>query len=161
MPGEPVLIVGAGRLRHGDDAVGIFVARQAARRLAGLACAQVDLSGWDTLDALNDRRLLIVVDAAEPRADFPPGQWLRIDYAASPDALEACRLRDTHTAGVDAMLRLAGALGRLPPVVWIFAVAGERFAPEERFSPAVRQSAMGLAAQIEADVRAWAATGLA
>ena len=157
MPSEPVLIVGAGRVRHGDDAVGILVARRAARRLAGLASVLVDLGGWDTLDTLDGRRLLIIVDAAETRAQLPVGRWIRIDFTASPGALTDCPLRDTHTAGVDAMLRLARALDRLPPIVWIYAIAGERFAPEERVSPAVRKAALEVAAQIEADVRAWAA----
>ncbi len=156
--GEPVLIVGAGRVRHGDDAVGILVARLAARRLAGLAFALVDLGGWDTLDALDDRKLLIIVDAAESRADFPPGSWLRIDASASSEALAACNLRDTHTAGVYSMLQLARTLGRLPPVVSIYAIAGQRFQPEQRMSPPVRQAASQVAARIEADVRAWAAS---
>jgi len=151
-----VLIVGAGRVRHGDDAVGIVVARWAARRLAGLAAAVVDVGGWDSFGAMEGRRLLVIVDAAEASEGLPAGGWMRIDPAASPGAVMVCRLRDTHTAGVDAMLRLARAMGKLPPDVWIYAIGGEGFAPEARISQPVRRAAIEVAGRIEADVRAWA-----
>jgi hydrogenase maturation protease len=160
MSGEPVLIVGVGRMRHGDDAVGILTARLAVRRLRGLAAGLCDLGGWNMLNALEGRRLAIIVDAARADARLPAGRWTRIRYTASPKALAGCRLRDTHTAGVEPMLRLAGSLGRLPPAVWIYAIAGERFVPEERLSPPVRASVLQVGAQIEADVRAWAASAL-
>jgi hydrogenase maturation protease len=153
---EPVLIVGAGRVRHGDDAVGILVARLAKRRLAGHAALLLDLGGWATLDSLEGRRMLIVVDAAMAQDGFRAGEWRRIDFLATPEALEECGVRDTHTAGVASMLEIARTLGKLPEEVWIYAIAGERFAPEERMSAAVRGVAMKVAAQIDADVRDWA-----
>ncbi len=158
MASEPILIVGAGRVRHGDDAVGILAARLAARRLSGLACCLLEQSGWDTLDALQDRRLLVIVDAAEPTEQLPAGHWSRLDFSASPDALAGCPLRDTHTAGVGSMLRLARALGRLPAEVWIYAIAGERFAPETPLSVPARAAALQVVARIDSDIRAWAAT---
>ena len=98
------------------------------------------------------------MDAAESQADFPPGAWLHIDASLSADALADCSLRDTHTVGVYSMLQLARTLGRLPPVVSIYAIAGQLFEPEQRMSPPVRLAASQVAARIEADVRAWAAS---
>lgn len=156
---EPVLIVGAGRVRHGDDAVGILVARLAKRRLAGHAALLLDLGGWETLYSLEGRRVLIVVDAALAQEGFAAGEWTRIDYFASPERLETAGLRDTHTAGVESMLEIARTLGKLPEQVWIYAIAGTRFAPEERMSAALRGVAVKVARAIEADVRGWMASG--
>ena len=129
------------------------MARLAKRRLTGHAALLADLGGWDTLDSLEGRRVLIVVDAAMAGAGFEPGAWRRIDYLATPERLEACGLRDTHTAGVGAMLEIARTLGKLPEHVWIYAIAGERFGPEEAMSAKVRGVVMRVAREIEEDVR--------
>jgi len=152
----PVLIVGAGRRRHGDDAAGLLAARLAGRRLRGMADVLLDLDGWAALEALDGRKLLIVVDAAEARGGLPPGGWRRMDFRAAPEALADCGLRDTHTAGVEAVLKLADALGRLPPSVWVYAIAGDAFRPEERISPAARPTILTVAERIAADARRWA-----
>lgn len=152
----PVLMVGAGRVRHGDDAVGLLVARLVARRLAGHVALLLDLGGWSLLDSLDGRRGLIVVDAALADAESPVGSWRRIDFRASPNAIEACGLRDTHTANVADMLRMAQTLGKLPEWVWVYAIAGERFSPEVRMSAAVRGAVSEVVRAIEDAVRACA-----
>ena len=78
-----ILVVGVGRLKLGDDAAGIIVADRLKQSLKGTANVVVDASGgWETLDTINDKELLVLIDAAEANTRFPVGQWCKFDYAS-------------------------------------------------------------------------------
>jgi hydrogenase maturation protease len=148
------LVVGVGRPRFGDDALGLEVAQKLQEPLAGVARVVLDSStGWEALDALGGEDLLILIDAAESSPRLPPGASCRLDYPDSADAIADYKPRSTHTLSIDSMLQMAATLGRLPKDVWIYFVAGARFHPETDLSPAVAAAAEQLAQQIEADVR--------
>ena len=150
----PVLIVGVGRPGFGDDALGLVVADRLTEPLADVARVAVDTStGWQTLDLIKDKRLLVLIDAAEHNERLQAGRWLRLDYPGASGAIADYKLRDTHTLSIDSMLRMGRTLGRLPADVWIYVVAGRRFQPESELSASVAAVIDPLAAQIEADVR--------
>ena len=160
-PLHPVLIAGFGSRHHGDDALGLAVARSAGRRLEQVADVVLDRKGQVTLNAVENRQLLIIVDAAVASEEFPAGSWLRMNLDPSlsglADEAAECEAPEAATEiGVDAMLQRAKSLGRLPPVIWIYAMAGEFFT-EEHLSPSVRGEAARLVRRIEHDVRAWMA----
>ncbi len=148
------LVVGVGRPRFGDDALGLEVAKKLQEPLAELARVVLDPStGWEALDAIGDEDLLILIDAAESSPRLPPGASCRLDYPESADAIADYKPRGTHTLSIDSMLQMAAALGRLPNKVWIYLVAGARFHPETDLSPPVAAAAEHLARRIEADLR--------
>ena len=72
------LVVGVGRPRLGDDALGLEVAQRLKERLAGTVRVVLDPStGWEALAALGDEPLLILIDAAESSPRLPPGESCR------------------------------------------------------------------------------------
>ena len=149
------LVVGVGRPRFGDDALGLEVAQKLKEPLADVARVVLDAStGWEALDALGDEQLLILIDAAESSARLPPGASCRLDYPDSAGAIAEYKPRSTHTLSIDSMLEMAAILGRLPKQVRIYLVAGARFHPETDLSPPVAAAAAELVQKIEADLRA-------
>lgn len=150
-----ILIVGLGRPRHGDDAIGLNIVADLDSRLRGVARCVADPSGWGLLDAIDGVDLLILVDAAQAHEALPAGSWRRIDYHREPSLLADSGLRGTHSADLASILEMARALGTLPENVWIYAVAGDRFEPESEPSEAV----MSAAEAVREDI--WNLTGLA
>jgi hydrogenase maturation protease len=153
-----ILVIGIGRPQCGDDAAGLLAVTRLRER-AGCAARVVCAAGtaWDLLDALEDEDLLIIVDAAEPHEQCPPGRWLRFFYPADADFLVTCRFAGTHVEGLADVLALAGALGRLPPETWIYALAGLQFVPETDLSTPVVAVLPLLIEALEADTRRWQA----
>lgn len=153
---EGVLIVAIGRPALGDDAVGILVGGKVRDRIGALARVLLDTgSGWEALEAVDQQGLLILIDAAEETGSLPAGCWCRIKFPEHAEAIACCKLRDTHTLGIASMLKMGEKLGRLPPEVWIYAIAGERFAPETDPSPSVGGIIDRVADRIASDVRSW------
>jgi hydrogenase maturation protease len=153
---DRVLIVAVGRSKFGDDAIGLVIAGKLQRLLGDVARVVIDKGGgWETLEVIDEESLLILIDAAEENVRLPAGSWCRIKFPEHADAIECCRLRDTHTMSVGAMLEMGGTLGRLPRDVWIYAVAGERFAPETDLSPRVSRIVDQVAERVTRDVRSW------
>ncbi len=150
-----VAILGIGRPHHGDDALGPAAAELLAARLAGTARVIPGGTGWGALCAAGGERLLVILDAAEAGECLRPGDWRRLIYPRDEAGLDASGLRDTHTARAAQALALATALGGLPPNVWIYALAGERFLPETELSPSVGAALDAFVARVEADIREW------
>ncbi len=149
-----ILIVGVGREAFGDDAAGLV----AARRLEGVFDERVSVvadgnGGWSLLDSMEGYDLVVVIDAAESSDALPAGTWARLRYPAQAEALGKLRVRDSHTLGLEAVLRLAEAIGTDPAEFWVYALAGERFGPETPMSPAVESAVGRLTSRIAADVR--------
>ena len=150
------LVVGVGRTRLGDDAVGIEVADRLRKSLAGLARVIVDAStGWEALNAIEDERLLVLIDAAQENEQLPVGSWRRFEFPNDQETIVKYSLRDTHTMSVDSMLRMGRALDWLPSRVWIYVIAGRCFQPETDLSPSIAAIIEPVAAQIETDIRSW------
>ncbi|UCD30182.1 MAG: hydrogenase maturation protease, partial [Planctomycetota bacterium] len=112
-------------------------------------------TGWETLNAIKNEGLLILIDAAEENELFPAGQWCRLDYPHTNEVIINYKLRDTHSMSIDSMLRMGHALGWLPPEVWIYVIAGKCFQPEAGISPSVAKAINQIAGQIESDIRIW------
>lgn len=112
-----VLIAGFGNVLRGDDGFGIEVIRRLEH--AGIAGADVELmevgtGGLRLAQQLMDRYTrLIVVDAM--RRAGPPGTV----YVQAVDAVEAVAGIDMHLAVPSQALAAAGALGALPPEIFL------------------------------------------
>jgi hydrogenase maturation protease len=144
MPGRALIVALGNRLR-GDDAAGLL-ALEALRACCG---PEVELaSGEDGLLSLAERaapELLVVLDAAGPAGPPPERGWLRLAWPADAPRLVQQQPRNTHTLELDALLGLLAALGRLPPTVLVYAIAGEHFelgaAPRPAVCAAARSAA--------------------
>lgn len=123
---RPVRIVGVGS-PHGDDGVAWEVVRslRSMRSFADGIELHLIEGGQRFLDVLDGRGTLILVDAID--ADTEPGTIHRFEW---PDArLEALRPGSTHDMKPAEALRLAEALGLLPPRVVIFGIELESLSP--------------------------------
>jgi hydrogenase maturation protease len=115
-----VLIAGVGNVLRGDDGFGVEVLRRLEPEagphagvtyfesgIGGVALVQQLLDGYDAL---------IILDALDRGA--APGTV----YVLEPDARALAGSRepvDPHQAGPDGVIRMATALGVLPPQVWV------------------------------------------
>jgi hydrogenase maturation protease len=142
-----MLIIGVGNEWAGDDAAGVEV----ARRLAADAPADMRVVRHDggdlsmLLDEWGDADAAVVVDAA--RSGAPAGAVHRFDAACAP--LPAHLLRtSTHAFGVAETIELARALGRLPPVLDVYAIEGAVFEAGAPLSPVVERAVERVVAEL-------------
>jgi hydrogenase maturation protease len=145
----PVRVVGVGS-PNGDDAVGwevIRCLRLIRPRLPGVEFFEVG-GGQCLLDLLDGQGTLILIDGLA--GDGPPGTIRRFTW---PDScLDAMVPGSTHALGPAEALRLAAALGLLPPYVVIFCVEIAGFHPEVGVSAIVATAVPEMAQRIEKEL---------
>jgi hydrogenase maturation protease len=141
-PPRPVLVLGVGNLLLGDEGVGIH----AVKAMAGMCLPDgVELldggtAGADLLDAISNRRQLIVVDALD--ADVEPGTVLRMgldDLMAGPSGAISL-----HEFGIAETLMMARQLGCGPCQVAFIAIRPQDTRPGMELSPQMRHWMPGL-----------------
>ncbi len=153
---QRVLIIGAGNLVCGDDALGPEAAARLADVLGDSVRAETnDRVLWNVVDGTDRPELLVLVDAAAASEALPAGQWCRIKYPADAHRLDEQGFRDTHSLNLRSTLELAKGLGTLPENVWIYGMAGATFACGSPLSTLVQQRLPALVSRIETDVRSW------
>jgi hydrogenase maturation protease len=109
-------VVGLGS-PHGSDAVGWLVIER-LRRQAGLRADLVTATPDRLTDLARDCRRLVVVDAC--RGELATGEILRLEW---PDPrIDQWPALSTHGFGAGEALRLAEALGWLPPRIVLLVV---------------------------------------
>jgi hydrogenase maturation protease len=141
-----ILVAGVGNVFLGDDAFGVEVARELARRPqpAGVRVADFGIRGLDLTYALLDGyEAAVIVDAA-PRGGTPG--TLYVLEVEAPEAGEASA--EGHNLDPARVLRLAAALGS--PVRKLFVVGCEPGPPP----PEVEEMVAGLSDPVRAAVGA-------
>lgn len=142
-----VQVIGLGT-PSGDDRVGWKVV--AHLREAPPAGVRLDVTS-DPLavaDVPTGCGLLVVIDAG--RGAGPPGSVHRFEW---PDPrLTAAASVSSHGVGLAAALELAATLGKLPPLVLVYAVEGASAAPGAGLSPAVAAAVPEAAARVRAEI---------
>ena len=135
-----MMVIGVGNPWRGDDGAGL----ELARRVGGLR-HEGDCSGL--VEAWRDADEVAVVDAAAPAGE--PGSIHRFDALSGP--LPAATMRSsTHAFGVADAIELGRALGRLPPVLRVYAIEGEGFSIGSGLSPGVERAVSALARELGA-----------
>ncbi len=116
----PVLILGVGNILMRDEGVGVRVIEAMGERPIppGVELFDGATAGIDLLDALADRRKVIVIDAMDGHCE--PGTVLRLcpeDLTPSPGQSVSL-----HEVGFLETLTIAGRLGAAPEEVVIYGV---------------------------------------
>ena len=132
------MVIGLGNESRGDDGVGPAV----IRRLRRLAPAEVSLhaapgDALELMDLWEGAEAVVLVDAVA--SGLPPGSVVRLAAGEVP-ARRGSAAVSTHGLRVGQVLRLADALGRLPPRLVLLGVEGARFHHGRGLSPPVAQA---------------------
>ncbi len=139
-------VLGLGNARRGDDAIGLAVARELARRGVAVAEAREPFAVLDWLERPCRERASIVVDAMASGA--PPGTLRWFDASAAPLPEGAFAL-STHDLGLAEIVELARALDRLGPRLLVLGIEAERFEDGAPLSPRVARAALVASDEIE------------
>ena len=144
--GPDCLVIGVGNPDRADDGAGPLVAtRLAAMRPPRLRAM---VRNGDLLALLDDwagADAVVVVDAAAPLARA--GTIHRWTPGCGPLPLSP-QPRSTHGFGVAETIALAERLGRLPPMLVVYAIEGARFDLGAAMTTAVRRAALALARRL-------------
>ncbi len=145
------LVIGVGNDLRGDDAAGL----EAVALLAdldgrdGIAVRGYEGEGIGLLELWEGAQAVWIIDAVA--GGGPPGTVHRYDAAARP-LPRALRSTSSHATGVADGVELARMLGRLPPAVVVYGVAGACFRTGERPCTAVRAGVAAVAAAVRAEI---------
>jgi hydrogenase maturation protease len=133
-----ILVIGVGNEFRGDDAVGIWVARQLAQSAPPrVAVIEQRGEGADLMDAWQGAEMVLLIDAASSGAK--PGTIHRFAAHQAPLPAELFSF-SSHAFGVAEAVEMARLLGELPPQMLVYTIEGETFDPGASLSPAVAQA---------------------
>lgn len=147
---EAVLLIGVGNEYRSDDAVGLLVAREFARRnLPDVAIVESTGEGASLLEAWKGADRVVIVDAVSSGA--APGMVHRIipsreKWSGGPTP------RSSHAFGVAEAIETARVLLRLPPSLTIVGIEGSNFAFGTLLSPPVAAGFPSLLRTVEDDL---------
>jgi hydrogenase maturation protease len=133
----PILVLGIGNILLRDEGVGVHAVRamDSAPLPDGVELLDGGTAGADLLDAISERRKLIVVDALD--AEVAPGTILRMkpqDLKADPSAGISL-----HEFGIAQTLTMAQQLHCCPADVTIIAIAPQDTQCGLELSPQMKQ----------------------
>lgn len=135
---QRVLVIGIGNEFRSDDAAGRAVARKLANRdLVGATVLQLDGDAPSLLDAWKGWQSVIVVDAVQ--SGDQPGVIHRIEADQLGD-LDSLTGVSSHGLGLREAVRLAEAIGQLPPGLTIYGIEGKAFHYGYGLSPEVTKA---------------------
>ncbi len=142
------LIIGVGT-EYGDDAFGLLVARQLAKR----TFAHIDVithsgEGASLMEAWQGYDSVVIVDATQSGAAL--GTIFRFETSAARIPTKTFRY-STHAFGVAEAIETARALGRLPRRVVVIGVEGRSFKPGESVDPNLEPMVSQIAAEALAE----------
>ncbi len=129
------LIIGVGNEFRGDDAAGLFVARELQRQdLPGARIVESTGNAAELVEQMKSAPSVFVVDATHTGASS--GEVYRFDANAAslPQTFSST---SGHLFGVVEAIALARALGALPPRLIVYAIEGNDFGLESPISSQV------------------------
>jgi hydrogenase maturation protease len=133
------LVIGLGNDHRGDDGAGLEIVRRLRQmQLSGVTLREAPGDGAALLEMWQGADLVILVDAV--RAELhAPGTVCRFEAHRQPLPEKFFARLSTHAFGVAEAVEMGRALGRLPPKLIVYGVAGKNFSPGANLSPEVRQ----------------------
>lgn len=146
-----ILIIGIGNEYRGDDAVGLYVARELAK-LDPEGCVVKECPGEGTylLNSWEGYRNVIIIDAVKSLS--APGNIRRVD-ATSQDLPVHWVHRSAHSVSLAEAIKLSRALETLPDSLVIYGIEGDNFDPGEELSDRVSLAAEKLVSTILDEIK--------
>ena len=141
------IVIGVGQEQRGDDAVGLLVARDLARRAPDARVLEHGGDGMDLLLAWQDAEAVVLVDAVVSGAR-PVGDVHRFDARRAKLPVPLFAGHSTHALGVADAIELARALDRLPARVVVYGVEAACFDTGAAPQAAVLAAVEPLAARV-------------
>lgn len=150
MTGSPIRVIGIGNVCRGDDAAGLFAARDLRKRLGGsIDIIESDGDGLALLDLIQGVPCVILIDAVKGAGR--PGDTIRLDISAGGRWGEAHPC-STHAMAITDAIELARVLGLLPRQLLLYGVELENVEPGMSLSAAVRKGIQSLVEQIVEEI---------
>ncbi len=151
MTAAGTIVIGVGNEFRHDDGIGPAVVSRLRRHgLPGVRLAVADGEPVRLIELWSGARFAVVVDAA--RAEPPcPGRIHRITWASALGTADPGG--SSHGLGLGDAVELAGALGRLPDELVVFAVEPADLSIGSGLSPLVRNAVPKVAEAIVDEVR--------
>lgn len=119
---EKTRVIGLGNTILRDDGVGVYVAREVARRAPWLDVLETETAGFGLMEEMVGWDRVILVDAIQFN-EVAPGTVLRIDPS---DLKTSLRLRSVHEVDLPTVLELGRRLGlAMPREVVVFGIQVE------------------------------------
>ena len=152
-PGRDVLIVGIGNEFRGDDAAGLLVVRELRKKsLPEVEVLEHSGEGASLLELYQERKMVILVDAVQ--SDLPVGRIVRFDAAKEPVPSRFFHY-STHDFGLAESVEMARALGKLPPNLIIYGIAGKQFSLGDTPSAPVLEAVSRVVENIQEEIHQW------
>jgi hydrogenase maturation protease len=143
--GSRVLVIGVGNENRGDDAIGVNTSRWLREKLPNdVVIAEETGDGARLMELWKGFDVVVVIDAVRSGAE--PGTIHKFEAHKSPLPTGLFREEySTHTFGIPHAIELARAMNRLPRVLLVCGIEGERFDEGAPISPAIERAAQQLA----------------
>lgn len=154
-----LLVLGLGNDILSDDSIGLRVAREIGRRLAGhplIEAKETTEMGLSLLDHITGYQDLVIVDSIQTKK-FPPGHVFEIE----PAGLKVLPRKSPHFFGVGEILTLGRNLELpVPTRVKIFAIeVNDPFTVSEDLTAPLREAFPALVERVLAEVLRMAEAG--
>lgn len=135
----PVYIIGVGNPYRGDDAVGLFIAKQLKDASpVGVEVFENYGEAATMIELMEEAEAVIFIDAVQSNSE--PGRIIRIDV--SREGIPPGKFRySTHAFSIPEAIGLARQLGHLPSKVIIYGIEGKSFEIGKGLSEEVEGSA--------------------
>jgi hydrogenase maturation protease len=142
-----IRFIGLGNAYRTDDGLGLYAARELARRgLPGVTVMEMPGEGTALLEAWRGTWCVVLCDAIS--SGGTPGDVHRIDCLASPVPHSLFR-SSCHTFGVAEAIALGKSLDEVPGILLLYGIEGCRFDQGEGLTDPVVRSMPQLLARIE------------
>ena len=146
-----VLVIGVGNPYRGDDAVGLFIARQIWAKVPDNVEVHENFGEVSGLiELFKNAGTVIIVDAVSSGSE--PGEIFRFDAALEKIPAHYFRF-STHAFGIAEVIELTRTLGLLPPKVIVYGIEGREFGIGEGLSPEVEGAAQKVLESIIQDIQ--------
>ncbi len=150
-----VLIIGVGNAYRGDDAVGLFAARQmqvrarSPRPWPNVSVVEASGEGAALIEMWQDADTVILMDAVQSGA--PAGTIHRFDARAESLPVHFFHY-STHAFSVAEAIELARVLDQLPPRLIVYGIEGKEFGDGVKLSDEVIYAAQTVVADVARDI---------
>jgi hydrogenase maturation protease len=148
---QQVLVIGVGNEFRRDDAAGLLVAREIAKRSKpNVVVREESGEGAALLEAWREYDRVFIVDATS--SGSPAGTIHRLDPHEEPIPSEFFHY-STHAFSVAEAVELSRELGQMPRMLAVYGIEGQIFSAGQGLSEPVRKSVEAVTLRIQQEIR--------